>query len=104
MVSGKFLADLEKKLGLPKLSQVADTLQRFPDSKQLKLIKDVMTMAERVSQSAPELETVITLIREINAMPADRLKDLEKVLRRIEKITKSAPQDLLAFLGSLKEE
>ncbi len=61
-------------------------------------------MAERVSQSAPELEKVIDLIREINSMPVDKLEKVEKVLKRIEKIMKAAPEELLDFLAKLKEE
>jgi len=98
------LAELERKLGLPKLSQIASSLEKFPDARQLKLIKDTLTIAERVSQSAPELDQVINLIREINSLPLDKLEKLEKILKRVDKILKNAPQDLLGFLSSLKEE
>ncbi len=105
MQSGKsLLTEVEKKLGLPRLSQVADSLEKFPDAKQLRLIKDVLVAAEKVSQSAPELDKVVMLIREINSMPVDKLEKLEKVLKRIEGIMKKAPQDLIEFLTSLKEE
>jgi len=63
-----------------------------------------LTIAERVSQSAPELDQVINLIREINSLPLDKLEKLEKILKRVDKILKNAPQDLLGFLSSLKEE
>lgn len=98
------LAEVESKFGLPRLSQVADSLEKFPDAKQLRLIKDVLVAAEKVSQSAPELDKVVMLIREINSMPVDKLEKLEKVLKRIEGIMKKAPQDLIEFLTSLKEE
>jgi len=98
------LSEVERKFGLPRLSQVAESLQGFPDAKQLKLIKEVMVVAERVSQTAPELDKVVMLIREINLMPIDKLEKVERVLKRIEKIMKSAPQDLLDFITSLKEE
>jgi len=95
---------VEKALGLPRLSQIAESMEKFPDSRQLKLIKDVLTVAERVSQSAPELDQVISLIREINSMPVEKLEKLEKLLKRIDKMLKNAPQDLLQFVTSLKEE
>ena len=95
---------VEKALGLPRLSQVAEVLDRFPDDKQLNTIKDVLTIAEKVSQSAPELDKVVMLIQEINSMPIDKLEKLEKVLKRIEGIIKKAPQELVGFLMSLKEE
>jgi len=105
MERGKsILSEVENKLGLPKLSQVAETLDRFPDAKQLRLIKEVLVAAEKVSQNAPELDKVISLIREINSMPVDKLERLEKVLKRIEGIMKKAPQELMSFLTSLKEE
>jgi len=95
---------VEKALGLPRLSQVAESLEKFPDARQLRLIKEVLVAAEGVSQSAPELDKVVMLIREINSIPVDKLEKVEKVLKRIEKIMKTAPQDLLEFLTSLKEE
>jgi len=105
MSNGKsILEEVEKKLGLPRLSQIATTLDKFPDAKQLRLIKEVLTVAERVSQTAPELDKVVMLIREINEMPVDKLEKLEKLLKRIEGIMKKAPQDLIEFLTSLKEE
>jgi len=104
MPRGGVLAELERKLGLPKLSQISSSLEKFPDARQLKLIKDTLTVAERVSQNAPELNQVINLIREINSLPLDKLEKLEKILKRVDKILKNAPQDLLGFLGSLKEE
>ena len=96
-------ADVEKKLGLPPLSQVTGVLDKFPDAKQLHLIKDVLVAADAVSRYAPELDKVVLLIREINSMPIEKLEKLEKLLRRIERIMKNAPQDLLEFLMSLKE-
>ena len=107
MVMGRgrsILGELEEKLGLPKLSKITETLDRFPDAKRLRLIKEVLLAAERASQNAPELDKVVMLIQEINSMPVDKLEKLEKVLKRIEKIMKNAPQDLMGFLASLKEE
>ncbi|HUV56727.1 MAG TPA: hypothetical protein VMV84_05775 [Dehalococcoidales bacterium] len=105
MDKGKsLLNELENRLGLPQLSKVTETLDKFPDAKQLRLIKEVLIAADKVSQNAPELDKVVMLIREINSMPVDKLVELEKVLKRIEKIMKNAPQDLLGFLTSLKEE
>lgn len=95
---------IEKALGLPKLSEVSKTFEKLPDEKQLKAIKQVLTIAERVSQSAPELDQVVMLIKEVNSMPIEKLEKLEKLLKSIERIMKKAPQDLMEFLASLKEE
>ena len=96
-------AEFENKLGLPPLSRVTEVLDKFPDARQLRLIKDVLVAAEAVSRTAPELDKVAMLIREINSMPIEKLEKLEKLLKRIERIMKNAPQDLLDFLTSLKE-
>lgn len=105
MERGKsILSEIEKKFGLPSLSKVAETLEKFPDEKKLKAIKDILTLAERVSQTALELDKVVMLIKEINSMPIEKLEKLEKVLKRIEGILKKAPEELLGFLSSLKEE
>ena len=98
------LGEVEKKLGLPSLMKVADTLDKFPDSKHLKSIKELLVVAERVSQNVPELDKVVALIQEINQMPVEKLEKLEKLLKRIEGIMKKAPQELMSFLTSLKEE
>lgn len=98
------ISTIEEKLGLPPLSKLAQSLDRFPDVKQLKLIKETLEVAERVSRTAPDLDTVVRLITEINAMPLDKLTKLEKILTKIESIIKKAPDQLLEFLASLKEE
>jgi len=95
---------LEETFGLPPLSEIGKTIERFPDQKQLKAIKEVLTIAERVAEKAPELDQVVLLVKEINSMPTDKLKDLEKILKRIERIIKTAPQDLMEFIASLKGE
>ena len=97
------LQQLEDKLGLPPLSKLAQSLDKFPDAAQLRLIKEVLVVAERISQNAPELDKVAMLIREINSMPIEKLEKLEKLLKRIDKIMKNTPQDLLGFLANPKE-
>lgn len=94
--------EAERKFGLPPLSRFVDTIDRLPDEKRLKLIKEVLVIAERVSQTAPELDKVISLIHELNSVPVEKLGQLEKLLKRIEKIMKAAPEELLSFLTSLK--
>lgn len=96
--------EFEKKTGFPPLSKMAESLDKLPDERQLKLIKEVLVVAERVSLSAPELEKVTDLIKEINSMPVEKLEKVEKVLKRIEKIMKAAPEELMSFLTSLGGE
>lgn len=96
------LEKFERGLGLPPISKIADTLQKFPDQTQLKLIRDVLEVAERLSCSSVELEKVIALIKEVNTIPPEKLQALEKVLKRIELIVKKAPKEILDLLTSLR--
>lgn len=96
--------EAERKFGLPPLSKFAETVEKLPDERRLRLIKEMLVVAERVSQTAPELDKVVNLIHELNSVPVEKLEKLEKLLRRIEKLIKTAPEELLSFLASLKEE
>lgn len=98
------MKSIEEKLGLPPLAKFAESFEKFPDEKKLKSIKEILTLAERVSHTALELDKVVMLIKEINSMPIEKLEKLEKVLKHIEGILKKAPDELLSFLSSLKEE
>jgi len=95
--------DFERKTGFPPLSKFVETVDKLPDERRLRLILEVLVTAERVAKTAPELDKVINLIHEINSVPLERLKQLEKLLKRIEGIMKKAPQELLDFLVKLKE-
>ena len=94
----------EATTGAPPLSRVVDSIEKLPDVKQLRMIKELLETAERVAKTAPDLDKVVALMGEINNLPIEKLDKLEKILRRIEGIIKSAPQDLLDFLAKLKEE
>lgn len=104
MVSTRMVEELEKKLGLPKLSQITKSLESFPDAKQLKLIKEVLTLAEQVSKSAPELDQVAVLIREISSIPTEKLEKLIQLMKQANKLMAKAPSNLMDFLSSLREE
>ena len=95
---------IEKTFGLPPLSRLAQSLEKFPDARQLKLIKETLEVAERISKNIPELDKVVTLVTEINSMPLEKLTKLERILAKIESIIKKAPDQLIEFLSSLKEE
>jgi len=107
MVTGRgkgLIAQLEEKLGLPPLSQVTETLQKFPDMPRLRVIKSILETCERLSQTSPELEKVVTLVNLIADTPTDKLEKLEKVLKQANKLVAHAPNELLEFLSSLKVE
>lgn len=98
------LPTIEQKLGLPPLSKLAKSLDRFPDARQLRLIKETLEVAERICHTSPELDKVVMLIAEINSMPLEKLEKLEKLLKRIEGIVSKAPDEFFDFVKSLKEE
>ncbi|GAI17895.1 unnamed protein product [marine sediment metagenome] len=107
MVTGRgkgLIAQLEEKLGLPPLSQVTETLQKFPDMPRLRLIKSILEICERLSQTSPELEKVVTLVNLIADTPTDKLEKLEKVLKQANKLVAHAPSELLEFLSSFSAQ
>ena len=97
------MRQIEEKLGLPPLSQVAESLQKLPDMTRLRLIKIILETCERLSRTSPELEKVITLVNIIADTPTDKFEKLEKVLKQANKLVAKAPHELLEFLSSLKE-
>ena len=98
------LSAIEEKFGLPSLSTFFQSLEKFPDTTRLRLIKDILILTERVSKVGPELDKVVELIVEVNSMPIEKLDKLEKLLKRLEKVMKTAPEEIIQFLTSLKEE
>ncbi len=98
------LSTIEEKLGLPPLSKVAETMQKFPDMPRLRLIKGIIETCERLSQTSPELEKIVALVNLIADTPTDKLEKLEKVLKQANKLVAKAPTELLEFLSSLKED
>jgi len=105
MPNGKSLLNtIEGKLGLPPLGKVAEVLQKFPDMPRLRLIKSILETCERLSHTSPELEKIVTLVNLIADTPTDKLEKLEKVLKEANKLVAKAPNELLQFLSSLKEE
>ena len=107
MVMGRgkgLLSELERKLGLPPLAQVTETLQKFPDMPRLRLIKSILELCERLSRTSPELEKVVTLVTLIADTSTDKLANLERILKQANKLVAHAPNELLEFLSSLKGE
>ncbi len=98
------LSELERKLGLPPLSQITETLQKFPDMPRLRLIKNILDICERLSRTAPELEKIVALVNLIADTPTEKLEGLEKVLKQANKLVAKSPSELLEFLSSLKGE
>jgi len=95
---------VEKTFGLPRLSEISKSLGNLPNERQLRQIKDVLVTAERVAKVSPDLDKVVALIKEINALPPERLQELLKALRSVERIIKNAPEGIVQFISGLKED
>ena len=105
MPNGKSIVrQIEEKFGLPRISQVTEALDKFPDARQMKLIKETLEAADRISSKVPDLGLAIELIKAMNSVPLEQLHEWEKFLRRVEALLKKSPQELIDFLMSLKEK
>jgi len=96
--------DFEKKTGAPPLSKLTETLEKFPDTTQLKLIKETLEVADRISSKVGDLSLGVELIKAMGSVSIDQLREWQVFLKQIERILKKAPQDLVQFLLGLKEK
>ena len=101
---GGFVAEIERKFNLPSLSRTAEILKNFPDANQLKQLRQTLEVAERVSNTAIDLEQVLELLKAINEIPTEKLVLFEKLLKKLEKIIKLAPPEIMDFIKELKED
>ena len=99
----ELVKEFEEKTGAPPLSKLTEAIDKFPDEKRLTLIKQVLTLANKLSTDSPDVEQVVLLLQEINTVPIEKLEYMVQILRQVEKIMKKAPKELLDFLVSLKE-
>ncbi len=83
--------EFERKTGAPPLSKFLETIDKLPDERRLKLIKELLVAAERVSRTAPELDQIVSLIREINSMPIEKLKKMGEALKQANRLVTHAP-------------
>lgn len=101
------LKKFEAMTGLPPLGEVAEAFHKLPDAKRLRAIKEILTCAEKISKTVPELDKVVSLINVLNELPLEKLKAFEKLLKRVEGIIDKSPDDLIKqlmqFIAELKE-
>jgi len=100
---GGIVAEIERRFNLPSLSRTAEILKNFPDTGRLKMLKQTLEVAERVSNTAIDLEQVLGLIKAINEIPTEKLVLFEKILKKLEKLIKLAPPEIMDFIKELKE-
>jgi len=88
------LRALEKKLGLPSLKEVGQTLQNVPEEKKLRLVKQVLDSAAKVKGSPEELQMVLELIRLITSASMEQLTAIKGITANLVKLSKLLPKDL----------
>lgn len=98
------LTEFEKKFGLPSLSKFFNDLGKLPSMPRLRLIKSILETCDRLSHNVPNLDQVIRLVAVISDTSTEKLEMLEKVLKQANKLLAKAPNELLEFLSSLKDE
>lgn len=96
------LRAVEKKLGLPSLKEVSQTLQNIPEEKKLRLVKQVLDSAAKVKGSPEELQTLLELIRLIISADMEQLTAVRDITANLVKLAKLLPKEGLSQLP-LKE-
>jgi len=91
-VHDNIISDIEHKFKLPPISSVANTLKSFPDVEQLRMLKQTLEVADKVSRTAPELNQVLGLIKAIKEIPTDKLVQIGKLLKSQDRVSMMAPE------------
>ena len=83
MTFGKIQKSVEEKLGLPPLGDVGEMLKHFPNEKQIKQIKEILDVADKVTDKVPDLEKMIQLAHEIDAISPEKWRLMRGLLAQI---------------------
>ena len=102
----KLRKDIESTVGLPKLSDVADTLRSLPDEKKLRLLKAIINDIGRVKGSPEELALAYSLIKTIVEANMEHLQAVKEITANLVKLVRLLPKDALRQLplGEIAEE
>jgi hypothetical protein len=92
------LENIEKKLGLPPLEDISKVLQKIPDERRLKLLKQVLDSAYKVKGSEEELAVVAKLVDVIAGVPTEKLVVLRDILKELNKLSRALPKEALSQL------
>lgn len=92
------LRAFEKKLGLPSLKEVSQTLQNVPEEKKLRLVKQVLDSAAKVKGSPEELQMVLELINLITSASMEQLIAIKGITANLVKLAKLLPKEGLSQL------
>lgn len=103
---GKLVRDIEKKIGLPRLSEVSQILKNLPDDKTLKQVRGIISDVGKVKGSPEELAVALTLIKYIVEADMEHLNAIKEITGNILKLSKLLPKDALTQLplGEIIEE
>jgi hypothetical protein len=98
MVLKKVFEDVEKSLGLPKISDIGEALKNMPDEKKLRLIRDIITGLERLKAGQEELQLALSLVYIISTTDTERIQAIKEITGNLVKLARYLPKDLLAKL------
>lgn len=106
MVLKGILKDIEEKAGLPKLTEVADTLRNLPDEKRLRQLRAIITDVGRVKGSPEELALAVAMIKLIVEADAEHLKAVKDITGNLVKLARLLPKDAIRELplGEIAQE
>jgi len=92
------LRAFEKKLGLPSLKEVAQTLERVPEEKKLRLVKQILDSATKVKGNPEELQMVLELVNLITSADMEQLTAIKDITANLVKLIKLLPKEGLSQL------
>lgn len=87
-------SEIERKLGLPSLTQVSSVLKALPDERKLHLVKQILDSSAKVKGSPEELQRVLDLVRLISSADMEQLIAIRDITANLIKLVKLLPKDL----------
>lgn len=101
MVLGKLIREVEDKIGLPKLAEVAEVLKSL-DERKLRIVKAVLNDVSKIKGSPEELAMVVALVKYITDADMEHLNAVRDITANLVKVVKYLPKDAIKELP-LKE-
>lgn len=111
------LKKIEETLGLPPLQDISEMRQVLTlatelmklvnglDMGKTQAVKEILEVASRLPPGREELGLVVELVRELKEIPTERIKEVDRLIKRVESLVKATPDDLVNLVRSaMKEE
>jgi len=98
MVFKGLLREVEEKIGLPKVEDVAQVLKNLPDEKTLKLVKGIISDIGKVKGSTEELVLAVAMVKFIAEADMQHLSAVKEITDNLVKLIRLFPKDILTQL------